>query len=133
MLNGARILLVSVVSIVAMVVGVSVPAEAASLTVPSSAAQAEEQPALPAGEAPVAEASVPEGTFDTSSEDVAPEPVSTVAPAAPVTTSFESSGIDRDGLEVVSRTEDSTTYRTPDTGRRVCAVPHPRSAERAHG
>jgi RHS repeat-associated protein len=132
-LNGARILLVSVVSIVAMVVGVSVPAEAASLTAPAAAVQVEEQPALPAGEAPVVEASVPEGTFDTSSEDVAPEPVSTVAPAAPVTTSFESSGIDRDGLEVVSRTEDSTTYRTPDGGFAQYLTPGPQNVHTDEG
>lgn len=89
MLNGARILLVSVFSIVAIVVGVAVPAEAASLSAPASAVPDEEQPALPGGATPDVAPSVPEGTFDPlTDEPVAPEPVSTVAPVAPVADSF---------------------------------------------
>lgn len=134
MLNGARILLVSVVSIVAMVVGVSVPAEAASLKAPASAVRTEESPALPSEPAPDDAPSVPEGTFDPASEEeVAPEPVSTVAPVAPVSTSFTPSKIDRDGLEVVSRAEDSTTYRTPEGGTVEYLTPGPQNVETADG
>lgn len=112
----SRIFLVSTVAIFALLVGVGVPAQAAEVAAPAPPAEVSEQPALPAGEVPEAQASVPQGTFDGSVEDVAPEPVSTVAPVAPVTSSFESSKIDHDNLEVVSRTEDSTTYRTADGG-----------------
>ncbi|SIS12980.1 RHS repeat-associated core domain-containing protein [Microbacterium sp. RURRCA19A] len=96
-------------------------------------AEVSDQPALPAGEASEVVASVPEGSFDAPTEEVAPEPVSTVAPAAPVTTSFGSSEIDHDNLEVVSRTEDSTTYRTPDGGLAKYLTPGPQNVETEDG
>lgn len=77
---------------------------------------------------------MPEGSFDASSEaPVGPLPVSTVAPEAPVTDSFTSSEIHRDGLEVVSRTEDATTYRTPQGGYARYVTPGPQNVHTDHG
>jgi len=133
LLSRARIFWVSAVAIFALLVGVGVPAQAAEVPVSEPPVEVNEQPALPAGEAPEVVASVPEGSFDAPTEEVAPEPVSTVAPAAPVTTSFESSKIDHDNLEVVSRAEDSTTYRTPDGGLAKYLTPGPQNVETDEG
>ncbi|MDZ5144586.1 PA14 domain-containing protein [Microbacterium testaceum] len=93
----------------------------------------DEQPALPAGDVPVAEPSVPEGALEPAPDEVAPVPISTVAPVAPVTTSFTSSKIDHNNLEVVSRTEDSTTYRTADGGSAKYLTPGPQNVETDEG
>ncbi|MDQ1121616.1 PA14 domain-containing protein [Microbacterium trichothecenolyticum] len=134
MRHPARIFWVSLVAIVAMVVGAAVPVQAAVVSRADTGDVAAEQPALPGGEAPAAEASVPEGVFDSPSDvAAAPEPVSTVAPEAPVTTAFDSSQIDRAHLEVVARTEDSTTYRTPDGGTAKYLTPGPQNVQTDDG
>ena len=68
MLSRARIFWVSAVAIFALLVGVGVPAQAAEVPVSEPPVEVNEQPALPAGEAPEVVASVPEGSFDAPTE-----------------------------------------------------------------
>lgn len=132
----------AVFTVVVLGVSTALPADAAYAVVEATAAPIDvapeavdvnEQPALPAGEVPVLAPSVPEGTFEPAPDEIAPEPVSTVPPIAPVTTSFKSSKVDHDNLEVVSRTEDSTTYRTKDGGFAKYLTPGPQNVETDEG
>ncbi|MFS0794508.1 PA14 domain-containing protein [Microbacterium sp. 1P10AE] len=124
MLNGARVWLVSVIAIAAMVVGVGVPAEAAGFAVPASAEQADADPTLSAEDAPAlpsepVESVAPEVPAGDLSGDV-PPPLTEPATPEPLDPSTaptgEPSDIDADidiaNLEVVSRTETTTTYET---------------------
>lgn len=133
MLVRARIFWVSTVAIFALVLGVGVPVQAAEASAPDPVAEPIEQPALPAGEGPAEDASVPEGAFDTPANDTTPESIATEAPTAPVTTSFESSDLNHANLEVVSRNEDSTTYRTADGGTARYLTPGPQNIKTGEG
>lgn len=132
-LGRARFVWVSVLATVALIIGVAVPAQAAVPEVRSAHSEVE-QPALP-GDEPQEEApKVPGGSFDASSEGpIAPESVSTTAPSAPPSAPAAPTDVDRSNLEVLSRTEDSTTYRLPNGGLTEYLTPGPQNVKTGDG
>lgn len=132
-LSRARIVGFSFVAITALILGSAVPSQAAVLETRPAQSQVE-PPALPAGESEVEAPAVPQGSFDGPFEEsIVSEPVATVAPTAPVEALPAPSDIDRSSLEVVSRTEESTTYRLPDGGLTEYLTPGPQNVETSDG
>ncbi|WP_314455390.1 PA14 domain-containing protein, partial [uncultured Microbacterium sp.] len=120
-----RLSLVSIVATIALLIGVGAPADAARAATPSvvtPVATAEDAPALPSTDEPDAQPELPEGAFDIPSpvdETVeAPQPVAPVTP--PERTSavaqWEKRSVPTSGMEVVAESESSAQYRSPSGG-----------------
>jgi hypothetical protein len=116
---------VSIVATIALLIGVGVPADAARAATPSvvtPVATAEDAPALPSIDEPDVQPELPEGAFDIPSpvdETVgAPQPVAPVAPPerTSAVAAWEKRSVPTSGMEVVAESEDSAQYRSPSGG-----------------
>lgn len=125
------------VALFALFVSTGAPAHAETVPSPDPTGEVIEEPAVPPGSEPYTEPTIPEGTFEPAPTGPVPTEVPTVAPPAPVATSFDydpagSNGSDR------FRTEDTwsssggmtsgTSGRTGSEGSRDTA-PAPQIVE----
>ena len=117
------------VAIFAVVIATAVPAHADEIPSPEPTVEVIDQPALPAGPIPSIEPSVPEGTFDPAPTEPVPTAVPTVAPPAPVGTSFESTRPDGTSVELFRSGDATTTYRGTGNGVPRDTAPAPQAVE----
>lgn len=112
----SRLVLVSIVTVCALVVGVVSPATAASAE-EKEAPAATTPPALPSEPAPALEPTAPTGEF----APLGPVPTTSPSPHEERAEAAELQGVDTAGMDVVSRSEFRTTYGDED-GSRVAEI-----------
>ncbi|MDF2582197.1 MAG: hypothetical protein K0R33_840 [Mycobacterium sp.] len=124
----ARLTLVSVVAVWALLVGIVVPDPAVAVTATEESSDTPvdvgDLPALPSSAVPSIEPSIPAGDTEDPGALPAPAIVDMTAPAAP--SAIDAGGsVDEGGLEVVSRSETVTTFERADgaTVQRISETP----------
>lgn len=118
------------VAVIASVISTAGAARAETVPAPEPSGGVIDQPALPGGDPPHNESSVPEGTFYPDSEEPVPTGWSTVRPEAPIGTgTFESSHPAETAIPYFPSGGRTTTYRGTDGEVPQDIAPAPQGVE----